>query len=97
MKLLYSLSIRCLISGIKIASLFNNKAKQAIEGRKNWRKIISDALKNNSDKIIWFHVSSLGEFEQARPLIIKIKTQFPEYKILLTFFSPSGYNARKKF
>lgn len=97
MKLLYSLSIRCLISGIKIASLFNNKAKQAIEGRKNWRKIISDALKNNSDKIIWFHVSSLGEFEQARPLIIKIKTQFPEYKILLTFFSPSGYNARKNF
>lgn len=82
---------------IKAASLFNPKAQQAVQGRKNWRQKIKDALQNNTQDVIWFHISSLGEFEQARPLITQIKLQYPNYKILLTFFSPSGYNAQKNF
>ncbi|GIV26808.1 MAG: 3-deoxy-D-manno-octulosonic acid transferase [Bacteroidia bacterium] len=97
MKILYSISIYCLILIIRLAALFNSKAHQAISGRKNWRKQLKDKLSNNTAPIIWFHVSSLGEFEQARPLIIQIKTSYPHYKILLTFFSPSGFNARKNF
>lgn len=97
MRFLYSFSIYCFILGIQIAKIFYQKAKQSIEGRKQWRKRITEALKNNTSPVIWFHVSSLGEFEQARPLIIQIKQKFPQYKILLTFFSPSGYEARKNF
>ncbi|MEW6772829.1 MAG: glycosyltransferase N-terminal domain-containing protein [Bacteroidota bacterium] len=97
MKFLYDLSIYFLVAGIKIASLFNKKANDSISGRKNWRNKLKEALKNNHQKIIWFHISSLGEFEQARPLIIQIKTHYPQYKILITFFSPSGYNAQKNF
>lgn len=96
MQLLYSLSIYAIILSIRIASWFNTKAQQSIEGRKNWRKKLNDTIKN-TENIIWIHVSSLGEFEQARPLIVQIKQQYPEYKILITFFSPSGYNARKNF
>ncbi|GAB4452113.1 MAG: glycosyltransferase N-terminal domain-containing protein [Bacteroidia bacterium] len=97
MKFLYDLSIYFLIAGIQLASLFNKKAKDAISGRKKWRNKLKEALKNNHQKIIWFHISSLGEFEQARPLIIQIKTHYPQYKIVITFFSPSGYNAQKNF
>ncbi|GAB4202576.1 MAG: glycosyltransferase N-terminal domain-containing protein [Bacteroidia bacterium] len=97
MNFLYTLSIHLLTFGIKAASLFNSKAKDAITGRRGWRSKLQDKLKNNKQDIIWIHVSSLGEFEQARPLIVRIKQEYPQYKILLTFFSPSGYNARKDF
>lgn len=97
MLFLYNISIHCLILGIKIAALFNFKAKQAIQGRKNWRKKIKEALKDIQQPIVWIHVSSLGEFEQARPLITHLKLHYPKYKILITFFSPSGYNAQKNF
>ncbi|MCX7728425.1 MAG: 3-deoxy-D-manno-octulosonic acid transferase [Bacteroidia bacterium] len=97
MQFLYTLSIYGLILGIRLASLFNKKAQQAIEGRKNWKHKLKDKLNGNTQKIIWFHVSSLGEFEQARPLIVQIRKQFPHYRILITFFSPSGYNAQKNF
>lgn len=94
---IYNVSIRILIGVIRVASFFNAKARFAIQGRKHWREKLKDILKNNNAPIIWFHVSSLGEFEQARPLIIRVKKQFPHYKLLLSFFSPSGYNARKDF
>lgn len=97
MRALYTFSIQCLVLAIKIAGIFNKKAWQAIDGRKKWREKLKNTLQNNKNEIIWFHISSLGEFEQARPLIVCIKTKYPQYKILITFFSPSGYNAQKKF
>jgi 3-deoxy-D-manno-octulosonic-acid transferase len=92
----YDLGIRLYGLGISGASLFNKKAQQWVEGRKGWkenaRKI--DAKKG---KRIWVHCASLGEFEQARPLIEKIKAEVPNTVIILTFFSPSGYEIRKDY
>lgn len=97
MKALYTVSIHLLALAIRIASLFNKKAKRAIRGRKNWKQQLTHALKDTHQPVIWFHISSLGEFEQARPLIVRIKTNYPQYKLFITFFSPSGYEARKNF
>lgn len=87
---LYALSIR-------IASLLNKKAKLWKEGRKNIFVQLENAFKNEQSSVIWFHCASLGEFEQGRPLIEKIKDKHPHYKILITFFSPSGYEIRKNY
>ena len=81
---------------IRLSSLFNEKAKLFVKGRKNWKQNLSSKIDVNS-KYIWFHCSSLGEFEQGRPVIEELKLQRPEYKILLTFFSPSGYEIRKNY
>lgn len=102
MKILYTLSIHLYYFAIRIASLFNPKAKLWLEGRKN---IFKDLQKRTSDlrlvttdlKLIWFHCASLGEFEQGRPLMEKYKLKHPSHKILLTFFSPSGYEVRKNY
>jgi 3-deoxy-D-manno-octulosonic-acid transferase len=67
-----------------------------VKGRKNWRKNLAGKI-NNNERYIWFHCASLGEFEQGRPVIEEIKKQFPECKIALTFFSPSGYEIRKNY
>ncbi len=75
----------------------NAKAKQWIDGRKHIFRSLETAFKNNSDKVIWIHCSSLGEFEQGRPIIEAIKKKKPLQKILLTFFSPSGYEVRKDY
>ncbi len=97
MVLFYRLGLFLYAFLIRIASLFNQKAKCWINGRKNiWQKIAAFQNQNQS-KVIWFHVSSLGEFEQGRPLIEKIKEQYPSWKIVLTFFSPSGYEIRKNY
>ena len=82
--------------GIHIASLFNAKAKKWVQGRKDILKKIKAAVPNDSNNI-WVHCASLGEFEQGRPLIEKLKDKYPGYKILLTFFSPSGYEVRKNY
>ena len=84
-------------SGIRIASLWNPKAKKWSEGRKSLLKKIRSAIANEQAKIIWFHCSSLGEFEQGRPVMEKIKFQFPDSKLLITFFSPSGFEVRKDY
>jgi 3-deoxy-D-manno-octulosonic-acid transferase len=79
---------------LKILALFSPKMKLFVEGRKS----VFDTLKNNIqefDKTIWFHAASLGEYEQGLPVIEKVKEQFPQHKIVLTFFSPSGYEVRK--
>ena len=94
--IIYSLGIYLYAGCIKIASLFNKKARLLVKGH---RQIFS-TLENQVDKAasyLWFHASSLGEFEQGRPLIERIHRKHPECRILLTFFSPSGYEVRKDY
>jgi 3-deoxy-D-manno-octulosonic-acid transferase len=80
-----------------VASLFNSKAALFTKGRKDIFKKIKSSLLQNTSPIIWVHCASLGEFEQARPVIEKLKGEFRSYKILLTFFSPSGFEVRKNY
>ena len=96
MNFLYSIAIRLYSGFVALASLLGNeKAKLWWNGRKNqWKNLISV---NKNDEWIWIHVSSLGEFEQGLPVIESLKSDFPKYKLLLTFFSPSGYEPRKNF
>src|SRR6201987_4815870 len=82
---------------VKCVSPFNKKAKKWVDGRKNLFELIENKLKDNSSHIAWFHCASLGEFEQARPLLEQFKIENPKFKILLTFFSPSGYEIRKNY
>ncbi len=77
-------------------SPFNEKAKDYTQGRKNLFQNLAKGV-NPNDKNVWFHVSSLGEFEQARPVMEKMRTLYPDHKIILTFFSPSGYNVRHNY
>jgi len=77
-------------------SPFNKKAKKWIDGRKGIYKHIANKLKQN-ERRIWIHAASLGEFEQGRPVIEEIKKRYPNLKIVLTFFSPSGYEIRKDY
>lgn len=79
-----------------MAALFNPKAKKWVLGRKDLFKKLSAAI-TPTDKVIWMHCASLGEFEQGRPLLESIKEKYPHYKILLTFFSPSGYEVQKNY
>ncbi len=79
-----------------VVALFNPKAKKWAAGRKNIFTKLQTAVAGN-DKIIWMHCASLGEFEQGRPLLEKLRTQYPDFKFLLTFFSPSGYEIRKDY
>lgn len=96
MNFFYSLAIRLYSGLVAVASLFGNKkAQQWWKGRnKQWENLVSE---NKEDEWLWMHVSSLGEFEQGLPVIESLKKNFPKYKILLTFFSPSGYEPRKNF
>ena len=93
---LYNLGIRLYWSAICIASRFNSKAKLFKEGRRGLIGRIAGEVAG-AEHIIWFHSASVGEFEQARPLIEWIKEHKPQYRILLTFFSPSGYELRKNY
>ncbi|MGI8637986.1 MAG: 3-deoxy-D-manno-octulosonic acid transferase, partial [Segetibacter sp.] len=81
---------------VKFASPFNNKARLWIKGREDVLTKMKKVIKPE-DQIIWMHCSSLGEFEQGRPVLEKLKSRYPSYKILLTFFSPSGYEVRKNY
>lgn len=97
MVFLYNISVRFIYFFIKIAAILNNsKAKFWIEGRKDVFKFLN-AQNFENESIIWIHAASLGEFEQGRPLIERIKKESPQYKILLTFYSPSGYEIRKNY
>ncbi len=86
---LYNLGIRSYGASIKIARFFNDKARSWVSGRENLYTNIKDAIGSN-DQVIWFHAASLGEAEQGVPVMQRLKKDFPEKKILLTFFSPSG-------
>jgi 3-deoxy-D-manno-octulosonic-acid transferase len=97
MKFLYTLGIRFYGFAILLASIFNEKAKKWRQGRKHIFTKLQDVFSNVNEPVIWFHCSSLGEFEQGRPVIESFRQKFPGYKILLTFFSPSGYEIRKDY
>jgi 3-deoxy-D-manno-octulosonic-acid transferase len=96
MNTLYNISIWIFSIAVHIASLFNPKAKQWIKGRKDIFRKLEKALKNEQN-IVWFHCASLGEFEQGKPIIEGYKQKHPTHKILLTFFSPSGFEIRKNY
>jgi len=96
MKLLYNLGIYLFTALTHLVSPFNSKALLMVKGRRGWAKKIADNIKPG-DRSIWIHCASLGEFEQGRPVIEAIKKEMPEYKIVLTFFSPSGYEIRKNY
>lgn len=96
MNFFYTIFIDLLIFGMKVLSLFNDKTKKGVEGRKESLDIVKSAF-SPSDKVLWMHAASLGEYEQGLPVLEKLKAEFPTRKILVTFFSPSGYeNVVKK-
>lgn len=90
MRWLYNTAIKAYGTGIQTASFFHPKARQWVKGRSQWRERLEDALKP-SKQWLWFHAASLGEAEQGLPLMEGLKKLYPEKRILLTFFSPSGY------
>ena len=93
---MYSLAIYLYMFCVNIAALFNKKARLLKNGHAKTYKILRRGIKDG-EQYLWFHAASLGEFEQGRPLIEKIRRNCPQYKILLTFFSPSGYEVRKDY
>lgn len=93
---IYNIGIYLYVILVKIASLFNPKAKLWVNGRRGWKSRLAAAFVPG-DRVVWVHSASLGEFEQGRPIIEAIRAEHPEYKILLTFFSPSGYEIRKNY
>jgi 3-deoxy-D-manno-octulosonic-acid transferase len=97
--ILYNIFIFLYTLGIRIASLFNLKAKLWVKGRKDILKKIENGLatKKPGQKVAWFHCASLGEFEQGRPVIEAFRKMMPDHLIVLTFFSPSGYEIRKTY
>ena len=96
MTLLYKTAIYGYALMIRIASIFNSKAQQFVKGRKGWEKRVAEQIETNG-RYIWFHCASLGEFEQGRPVMEAIRKRFPQYRLILTFFSPSGFEVRKNF
>ncbi|MFZ5428685.1 MAG: 3-deoxy-D-manno-octulosonic acid transferase [Bacteroidota bacterium] len=96
MTLLYKLAISVYHILIWLSAPFNGKARLYVSGRRNWQVKLNRQVDMNA-RYIWIHCASLGEFEQGRPLIEAIRNEVPEYKIVLTFFSPSGYEIRKKY
>lgn len=99
--LFYSISTQLYFLFIRLASIFNPKAKLWIQGRKNWKETLKNKINAIPDyqnrKKVWIHVSSLGEFEQGRPVLEAIRKKYPDCCIILTFFSPSGYEVRKNY
>lgn len=95
MAFFYPIFIRLMIFGMKVFSCFNEKARKGVMGRKKSLKIVQEKLAGQ--QVIWMHASSLGEYEQGLPVLEKLKEKYSEHKILVTFFSPSGYeNVAKK-
>ena len=94
--MIYNIVIYFVLLGIAIASLFNEKVRKMWRGEREAFKILKQKVDPNA-KYIWFHAASLGEFEQGRPLMEQIRKDYPQYKILLTFYSPSGYEVRKNY
>ena len=93
---MYNLIIYLYQLGVIIANLFNEKVRKMWRGEREAVRILKEKVDPNA-KYVWFHAASLGEFEQGRPLMEQLRQEHPEYKILLTFFSPSGYEVRKNY
>ena len=94
--MIYSFAIQLYALGIRIGALFNKKARLMVKGQSQTYRILKEKVLPDVS-YIWFHAASLGEFEQGRMLIESIRKKYPQYKILLTFFSPSGYEVRKDY
>lgn len=94
MFLLYNFIVLLAAATVKILAFFSPKMKLFVNGRKNVFKTLNEKIKAE-DKTIWFHAASLGEYEQGLPVMEQIKAKYPNHKIVLTFFSPSGYEVRK--
>lgn len=94
MRQFYSIGIYLAGTIVKVLALFNRKLKTGVKGRKQTFKKLADSVKP-SDKVFWFHCASLGEYEQGLPVFKALKAKYPNYKIVLSFFSPSGYEVRK--
>ena len=95
-RFLYSVGIGCYATGVRVAALTNDKARKMVEG---WSRTFGrlSMAPVGKGKTAWFHASSLGEFEQTRPVLEEFRKRHPEYKICVTFFSPSGYEVRKDY
>ena len=93
---MYNLVIYLYLCGVAIASIFNEKVRKMWRGEREALKILRQKVDPNA-RYAWFHAASLGEFEQGRPIMERLRKEHPEYKILLTFFSPSGYEVRKNY
>lgn len=94
--MIYNLIIYLYVSAVNLAALFNKKVSAMVKGEKDAFHVLQQRIDPHA-KYIWFHAASLGEFEQGRPLIEEIRKRYPGYKILQTFFSPSGYEVRKDY
>ncbi|MGE0590753.1 MAG: 3-deoxy-D-manno-octulosonic acid transferase [Cyclobacteriaceae bacterium] len=94
---MYSIIILLAATFVRLSAFFNAKSKLFVEGRKDIFARLSKAFEKNTQPVLWIHCASLGEFEQGRPIIESFKREFTSYKVLLTFFSPSGYEVRKNY
>ncbi len=93
---MYNVFIYLYLLGVAVCSRFNEKVRKMWHGERETFSILREKVDPNA-KYVWFHAASLGEFEQGRPLMEQLRKDHPEYKILLTFFSPSGYEVRKNY
>ena len=93
---MYNVIIYLYLFGVAVTSLFNEKVRKMWRGERNAIRVLREKMDPQA-QYIWFHAASLGEFEQGRPLMEHLRRDHPEYKILLTFFSPSGYEVRKNY
>lgn len=94
--MIYNLIIYLYLLGVAVYSRFNVKVRKMWRGERAAFRVLKEKVDRNA-KYVWFHAASLGEFEQGRPLMERLRQDHPEYKILLTFFSPSGYEVRKNY
>jgi len=95
--LLYNFFLQCYHLGIRLTAFFKPKARLWIDGRKGYFEQLEKAFADNSSPVMWMHCASLGEFEQGRPILEAFRTEHPNYRVLLTFFSPSGFEIRKDY
>ena len=93
---MYNLALYLYLFGVAVCSLFNKKVRKMWRGERDAFRVLREQVDPNA-QYVWFHTASLGEFEQGRPLMERLRKEHPEYKILLTFFSPSGYEVRKNY
>ena len=93
---MYNLGIYLYLIGVAITSLFSDKVRKMWKGERNAVRVLKEKVDPKA-QYVWFHAASLGEFEQGRPLMEQLRREHPEYRILLTFFSPSGYEVRKNY
>ena len=93
---MYNLFIYLYLFGVAVCSLFNEKVRKMWRGEREAFRVLKEKVDPEA-KYVWFHAASLGEFEQGRPLMEQLRRDHPAYKILLTFFSPSGYEVRKNY